>query len=78
MKFLEKLRCLSGNQLKLLAAFCMLIDHAGVLLFPHVFALRIIGRVSFPIFALMIAEGCRYTRHKLKHFLLIFVAGIVY
>ena len=31
--------------------------------------LRIIGRISFPLFAYMIAEGCRYTRSKRKYLL---------
>ena len=60
---------LSGNAIKFIAAFCMLCDHMGVILFPQYKFLRIIGRIAFPIFAFMIAEGCRYTKNKLKHFL---------
>lgn len=44
-------------QLKLLAVVTMLIDHTGAILFPDMVALRIIGRISFPIFAFLIAEG---------------------
>lgn len=55
---------LSGNQLKILAMITMLIDHIGVWFFPQVLALRLIGRLSFPIFAYMIAEGCFYTKHR--------------
>ena len=57
---------LSGNALKIIGAITMLIDHMGVVLFPGIAILRIIGRISFPIFAFMIAEGCRYTKNKLK------------
>lgn len=53
---------LSGNQLKLLAMVAMTVDHVGMLLFPQQQILRVIGRLAFPIFAYMIAEGCRYTR----------------
>ena len=60
---------LSGNSLKIIAAFAMLIDHVGIMFFPTVAIYRIIGRISFPIFAFMIAEGCRYTRNKLKYIL---------
>ena len=67
---------LTGNHLKLLAAFAMLIDHMGVLLFPDVTLFRVIGRLAYPIFAFMIAEGCRYTRNKLRYFLVIFALGI--
>lgn len=63
VSFLEKQKqkegslLLSGNQLKIIAMITMLIDHIGVNLFPSVTILRVIGRLSFPIFAYMIAEG---------------------
>ncbi len=68
-------RCFSGNALKIIAAITMLIDHMGVVLFPRAEILRIIGRISFPIFAYMIAEGCHYTKNKLKYFLSVFLLG---
>ena len=68
----EKLR-LAGNQLKLLALVTMTCDHIGVTLFPQVLWLRIVGRLALPIFAYMIAEGCRHT-HSRKRYLLSIVA----
>lgn len=65
----------NGNTLKVLAVIFMAIDHIGHMLFPSVITLRIIGRLSFPIFAFMIAEGCHYTKNKLKYFLSIFILG---
>ena len=73
----QKFAILNGNHLKLIAAFTMLLDHAGILLFPHVRLFRILGRLAYPIFAYMIAEGCRYTRNKLRYFLLVFGLGAV-
>ena len=66
---------LTGNHLKLIAAFTMLVDHMGVMLFPQVRLLRIIGRLAYPIFAFMIAEGCRYTKNKLRYFFMVLVLG---
>ncbi len=66
---------LSGNALKLLAAAAMFLDHMGMLLFPGNMALRLIGRLAFPIYAYMIAEGCRYTRSRLRYFLSLFSLG---
>lgn len=66
---------LSGNTLKIIAALSMLIDHIGVILLPGVEALRIIGRISFPIFAFMIAEGCAKTHSKRRYFLSVFALG---
>ncbi len=40
----------------------MAIDHIGLILFPQVLWLRIVGRLAFPIYAYMIAEGCAHTR----------------
>ena len=66
---------LTGNQLKLLAAFAMLLDHAGILLFPRIAVFRVLGRLAYPIFAYMIAEGCHYTRNQLRYFLMLFGLG---
>ncbi|KKW10478.1 MAG: TraX protein [Parcubacteria group bacterium GW2011_GWA2_49_9] len=39
----------------------MAIDHVGMLFFPEQLLLRVIGRVSFPLFAFLIAEGFEKT-----------------
>lgn len=59
---------LNNNQLKLVAMVAMTLDHIGLLFFPQSVALRLIGRLAFPIYAYMIAEGCRYTRSMPKYF----------
>lgn len=48
--------------LKFIALIVMLIDHVGAKLLPQFFILRIIGRLSFPIFAYMVAVGAKRTR----------------
>ena len=58
---------LTGNQLKLLAVITMTIDHVGAYLLPQILWLRIVGRLAFPIYAFMIAEGCRHTRNMLRY-----------
>ena len=70
-------RGLSASTLKIIACVAMVIDHVGAYLLPHIPILRVIGRLAFPIFAYFIAEGCRYTRHKLKRFLLVFGLGLI-
>ena len=73
---------LSGNALKLIAAFCMVCDHVGLMFFPGAGWLRIVGRLAYPIFAYMIAEGCKYTRSRKRYFLMLFglatVCQVVY
>ena len=60
---------LTSNQLKLLAMLTMTIDHIGVQLFPGILWLRIVGRLAFPIYAYMIAEGCVHTRNRRNYLL---------
>lgn len=55
---------LTGNQLKILAMATMTIDHVGLELLPGMELMRIIGRLALPIYAYMIAEGCRYTHDR--------------
>lgn len=66
---------LTGNQLKMIAMITMTCDHVGMQLFPHLLWLRVIGRLAMPIYAYMIAEGCRYTRDRKKYFLRLFAMG---
>ena len=55
---------LSGNFLKLIALITMTVDHIGHILLPQYLILRVIGRLAFPIYAYMIAEGCHHTKNK--------------
>lgn len=55
---------LTGNQLKILALITMTCDHVGLQLLPQWDWLRIIGRLALPVYAYMIAEGCRYTHRR--------------
>lgn len=55
---------LSGAAIKWLALITMTVDHIGLLFFPSVTILRIIGRLAFPLFGYMIAEGCVHTRDR--------------
>ena len=67
---------LNNNQLKIIAMVSMLIDHIGEALLPDVYVLRVIGRLAFPIFAYMIAEGCAHTRHRWRYLLSIASLGL--
>jgi hypothetical protein len=71
------LRPLSGNVLKLIALLSMTIDHIGLNLMGNFIPFRIIGRLAFPIFAYMIAEGCHYTRNKTRYFGGVFLLGLL-
>ena len=59
------------------AALTMLIDHIGAVFFPTVLGFRAIGRLSFPLFALGVAQGVRYTSDFRKYILRILIAAAV-
>lgn len=62
-------RGLTSAGLKYLACLFMLADHAGSILLPEVGFLRCVGRLAFPIFAFMIANGYRHTSDPEKYLL---------
>ena len=55
----------------------MVIDHIGIIFFPQVSVLRIIGRLVFPIFAFGIVTGYKYTSNVDKYFWRIFWFGVL-
>ncbi len=68
---------LTGNILKIIALVAMTIDHIGVQLFPDILVLRIIGRLAFPVFGYMIAEGCTYTKNRKKYLAFVGVTALI-
>lgn len=68
MPKLNKLKCLSALDLKILAMVLMLCDHAWATVIPGNEWLTSIGRLAFPIFAFQIAEGYCQT-HNFKKYL---------
>lgn len=68
---------MTGNQLKIVALLAMTCDHVGKLLLPQVEILQIFGRLAFPIFAYMIAEGCVHTKSKKKYFFSMFGLAVL-
>ena len=63
---------LSGSALKVIAMISMVIDHIALYLMEHGTVLyetmRCIGRIAFPVFAFLIAEGFIHTRSRYRYF----------
>lgn len=64
---------LTTFQLKIIALITMISDHAGLMFHGYNGAdlswMRVMGRISFPLFAFLISEGCRHTRSMSKYML---------
>lgn len=63
--------------LKLIAIITMLIDHIGAILYPGNLKYRIIGRLAFPIFAFLIAEGYSHTKDFKKYISRMFIFAMI-
>ena len=71
----------SATTLKLIACITMLLDHVGFALihtpYPVYAVLRIIGRMAFPIYCFLIAEGVYHTKSPKKYLLRLLVLAII-
>lgn len=81
-------RSVTSASLKVIALVCMTLDHIGhVFAIPLLYAqpslawlyylLRTVGRTAFPLYAFMIAEGCRHTKNIRKYLGLMAVFAVV-
>lgn len=72
---------LSGSALKVIAILSMVIDHCAYFLIDWnaltCEVMRCVGRIAFPIFAFLIAEGFAHTRNRRKYFGLLLGFAIV-
>lgn len=64
---------LSGSALKVIAVLSMVADHAAYYFLEETTVaygvMRCFGRIAFPVFALLVAEGYAYTRNRMRYFL---------
>lgn len=67
-----------SNFLRLSACALMLVDHLGAFLFPERVDLRIFGRLAFPLFAYLVAEGYFYTRDVSRYAWRLFVLACLW
>ena len=68
---------LTNYHLKLLAAATMVIDHVGVVFYPDNDWLRIVGRISFPLFVWLLVQGETHTRNVWQYGLRLAALGVL-
>ncbi|MEJ2271731.1 MAG: TraX family protein [Candidatus Bathyarchaeota archaeon] len=67
---------LGRDILKWIAIITMTIDHIGAVLYPQLEILRIIGRISFPLFAYLLILGMESTRNIRSYFTRLLAIGV--
>ena len=68
---------ISQEGLKLLACVTMLLDHTGMVLFPGRQIFRMVGRLAFPIYCFLLAEGAHYTRNPARYALRLTIGALL-
>lgn len=63
--------------LKIIAILSMLVDHVGYVFFPEQMGWRVIGRLAFPIFAFLIAEGFQKSSNCNKYLVRLFLFALI-
>ena len=70
---LKLLSLFSGSALKIIAVLSMVTDHCAYYLLDGntwtYEVMRCFGRVAFPVFAFLVAEGFAHTRNRMRYFL---------
>lgn len=72
---------LSGSALKVIAVLSMVIDHWAYFFIdpasPLYSVMRCFGRIAFPVFAFLIAEGAAFTRSRWRYVGLLLLFGLI-
>ena len=72
---------LSGSALKIIAVVSMVIDHCAYFLMEHgtpiYEVMRCFGRIAFPVFAFLIAEGFANTRSRTRYLMTLLAFAII-
>ena len=63
--------------IKLAAMITMTIDHLGAIIYPEYIVLRIIGRLSFPLYSYLMILGIESTRDSKNYFVRLFLFAII-
>lgn len=71
----------SGSALKIIAVLSMVTDHCAYYLLDSnswgYEVMRCFGRIAFPVFAFLVAEGFAHTRNRMRYFLSLLLFAVI-
>lgn len=71
------MQILNSFHLKIIALITMIIDHLGTMFFEEYFILKIIGRITFILYAFMLVEGCFHTKNIRRYLSKLFLWALI-
>lgn len=78
---LKSFPLLSGSALKIIAVLSMVTDHCAYYLLDEgsvaYEVMRCFGRIAFPVFAFLVAEGFAHTRNRMRYFLSLLLFAVI-
>ena len=78
---LKPLPLFSGSALKVIAMLSMVTDHCAYYLLNESSVayevMRCFGRIAFPVFAFLVAEGFAHTRNRMRYFLSLLLFAVI-
>mgnify|MGYP000023875753 FL=1 len=78
---LRPLPLFSGSALKIIAVLSMVTDHCAYYLLDEgsvaYEVMRCFGRIAFPVFAFLVAEGFAHTRNRMRYFLSLLLFAVI-
>ena len=78
---LKPLPLFSGSALKIIAVLSMVSDHCAYYLLDESSVtyevMRCFGRIAYPVFAFLVAEGFAHTRNRMRYFLSLLLFAVI-
>ena len=64
-------------QLRVLAIVAMVVDHVGLFLLGNTVGFRLVGRLAFPLFAFLVANGFQHTHDVRRYGIRLFLFALI-
>jgi hypothetical protein len=68
---------MNASHIKWIAIITMFIDHIGLFFFPNIYWFRVIGRLAFPLFAWLIANGAKHTHDSIEYLKRLYIFALI-
>lgn len=68
---------LTAYQLKMIALISMLLDHVARIFLPHLYILKMVGRLAFVLYSFLLVEGFVHSKNLKRYFIRLLVFAVL-